>query len=361
MTLETMSANPASLDWANVHAGDSIPGFEYELSLLRLVAYVRATGQYDFVHFDPDYARAVGAQDAFICTYHLAGLFSRQLTDWAGPDCIIRELTFSMATQMLRGDMLEFSGSVEKVWCEAGDCLVELALNVATGSAETAARAKAVVALPSGGQAPAITRRRTEADQISPNAEMPEFARQMLGDVKEGKQQPALPLTQADVLLLCEALEDWNPLYWNPAYAARSPYAGLIAPPTSSIFGAGSSLDFGLGWRRPGADIPDPITRGLSGIPLLSELRKIASDKGIPFMPPDCPDVVVTQVRFQFFAPLRIGDTLRVELRVVDCSPLRKTRLGEGYFLTVEASMINQKSALVRTETMTLFYYRPAG
>lgn len=358
MTDEETSLVNSSLDWSDVKAGDAIPGFEYELSLLRLVAYIRATGQYDFVHFDSDYARSVGAEDAFICTYHLAGLFGRVLTDWAGPGCVLRELTFSMTTQMLRGDLLTFSGTIEKAWRDADDCLVEVALNVATQRSGNAARAKVIVALPSGGRAPAISRKRNEADQPCPNPEMPDFARAMMGVVKPGKAQPEMPLSQGDVLLLCEALEDWNPLYWEAGYASRSPYGGLIAPPTASIFGPGSSLDFGLGWRRPGVEVPDPVARGLTGIPLLAELRKIASDKGIPFMPPDCPDVVVTQVRFQFYEPLRICDTLRVELRMADCSALRKTRLGEGYFLTVEASMINQREQLVRTETMTLLYYR---
>ena len=63
-----------SLIWDDIAEGADLPGFDYELSMLRLVAFVRATGLYDYVHHDSDYARAVGIKDAFAATPHIGGL-----------------------------------------------------------------------------------------------------------------------------------------------------------------------------------------------------------------------------------------------------------------------------------------------
>lgn len=349
-----------SLVWEEVEEGQALPGFDYELSLLRLVSYVRATGLYDFAHFDPEYARFVGAEDAFISTFQLAGLFSRLITDWAGPQSVLRQLTFSMRAQMLRGEVLAFSGKVgRKFRGDDGPHLVELTdMNVAIERLPSAAVASAIIALPArDGAMPAIRRPQDSADKVQPNPDMPDFARAMMGIVKPGKPQPEQPLTREELHLWCEALEDWNPLYWDADYAAQTPYGGLIAPPPSMFLGAGSSLDVGLGYRKPGAEVPPPIEQGLSGLELFSALRSIAARKGVPFAPPDCPNVVVTQARFDFFAPLYIGDTLRTEVRMLDCSPQRTTRLGTGYFVSVETALINQRDELIKTFTSTLFFY----
>lgn len=351
------------LCWEDVEEGAALPGFDYELSLLRLVAYVRATGLYDFAHFDPDYARTVGAEDAFISTFQLAGLFSRLITDWAGPQCVLLELTFSMRGQMLRGEVLAFSGKVgRKFRGEAGEYLVELVdLNVATDRLPHAASATAVIALPSrSGERPAIARARSDGGLVEPNPEMPEFARAMIGVVEAGKAQPAWPLTREELHLWCEALEDWNPLYWDEGYAAQSAFGGLVAPPPSMFLGAGSSLDVSLGYRKPGAKPPEPVQQGLRGIELFTALRTIAAKQGVPFAPPGFPNVVVTQARFDFFLPLHVGDTQRAEVRLLDCSPLRTTRLGTGHFLAVETALLNQHGQLVKTFTSTMFFYGSA-
>jgi acyl dehydratase len=348
--------------WDDVAEGQALPGFDYELSLLRLVAYVRATGLYDFVHFDRDYARTVGAQDAFISTFHLAGLFSRLITDWAGPGAVLRQLTFSMAAQMMAGDMMQFSGRTgQKSVSPDGEHWLEITdINVATPAAPNAARASAIIAMPArDGSLPLVSRPRPTEAGAGPNPDMPDWARAMLGEVKPGKMQPHLPLSWQELHLWCEALEDWNPLYWDADYAAQSPYRGLIGSPPSMFYGVGSSCDFGIGQGKPGATVPEPVKRGLTGAELRAELRTLAARAGIPFAPPDCPDVVVTQARFDFFAPLRVGDTIRSELRLTDCSARRKTRLGEGYFLTVEDAHFNQRDELVKTMTMSLFYYQP--
>lgn len=349
-----------SLAWEQVDVGQELPGFDYELSMLRLVAFVRATGLYDYVHHDPDYARAVGIKDAFAATPHIGGLFCRAVTDWTGPLAVIRRIEFRMTGQCLRGDLLKVSGKVAGKWHAAGgSALVEVELNIANQDAPSVAAAKVTVELASP-RSPAltITRERGADDVITPNDDMPDFAQAFLGVVREGNREPADPLLPSDVHLWCEALEDWNPLYWDKAFAASSPFGGLISPPMGLFYGADSGLVVGLGHRKPGAAVPEPIVQGLQGMELMSALRQELIRGGVPFPPPDCPETVVTNAVYDFYRPLRVGDTLRTEQRLASCSQLRKTRLGEGYFAAGENQLFNQHGELVRTAILNLFCYR---
>jgi hypothetical protein len=41
-----------------------------------------------------------------------------------------------------------------------------------------------------------------------------------------------------------------------------------------------------------------------------------------------------------------------------NCSQKKKTKLGEGYFITTERLFYNQRDDLVRTQAFTVFHYR---
>lgn len=347
-------------NWEDVDVGEVLPGFDYELSMLRLIAFVRATGLYDYVHHDPDYARAVGIKDAFAATPHIGGLFCRAVTDWTGPLGLIRRIEFQMTGQCLRNDMLHVTGNVvDTQRLGDGGGLVDVELNIATGAAPSVASARVTVALPSVDRpCPVIERDRTSDDFAEPNDDMPDFARDYLGQVREGNWEPRDPLQASDIHLWCEALEDWNPLYWDREYAEASPLGGLVSPPIGLFYGAGSGLVVGIGHRKPGAIIPEPIVQGLHGLELMTALRQELIKGGVPFPPPDCPETVVTNAIFNFYRPLRVGDTLRTEQRLATCSQLRKTRLGEGYFTSGENLLSNQRGELVRTTRLNMFCYR---
>ncbi|MDR2857806.1 MAG: MaoC family dehydratase N-terminal domain-containing protein [Novosphingobium sp.] len=349
-----------SLLWENVVEGQDLPGFDYELSMLRLIAFVRATGLYDYVHHDPDYSRAVGIRDAFAATPHIGGLFCRAVTDWTGPLGLIRRIEFRMTGQCLRNDNLRVSGKVAgKQHGADGSALVDVELNIATGTAPSVATARVTVALPAANShMPPVSRDRDPDDVIVSNGDMPDFAREYLGQVREGNREPRDPLLASDIHMWCEALEDWNPLYWDKGFATASPVGGLVSPPIGLFYGAGSAINVGLGHRKPGALVPEPIVQGLHGMELMSALRQELVRGGVPFPPPDCPETVVTNAIYNFYRPLRVGDTLRSEQRLATCSQLRKTRLGEGYFTSGENLLFNQHDELVRTTMLNLFCYR---
>jgi acyl dehydratase len=350
-----------SICWDDVEEGQPIPPFTYELNLLRLVAFVRASGLYDYVHFDGAYARAAGARDAFISTPHVAGLFGRLLTDWSGSAGEIRSLTFSMRTQSCTNDILTVTGRVGRRYRgDDGAYLVDLVdLNIGHALAAQAATATATMALPSRTGANALPLRADAPVLVAPPAaDVPDFARPFVGTSRPGGGLPAQPLTKDEIHLWCEALEDWNPAYWDESYAAANQYGGIIAPPTSMFFGAGSAARLGVGYLKPGEQVPDAVHQGLTGLPLLQSLRQSLVQGSTLIEPPDCPEIAVVQTASRFFVPLRPGDTVRSELRMKHCSQRKTTKLGTGYFVTTDRLFYNQKDEMVRTQEFTVFHYR---
>ncbi len=351
--------NYRSLYWDDVEVGQDLPAITYELSLLRLVAFVRATGVYDYIHFDRDYAQSVGTRDAFAATPHVAGLFSRLLTDWSGPEAEIKSMNFSMRAQSCAGDVLTITGKVgNKYRSEAGEYLVDIVdMNIAHPLAPQAAVAQATLALPSreGGAVKLAAAPECPA-AIESHPEMPDFARALIGKGKDVTLRTR-PLSADELHLWCECLEDWNPLYWDEAYARDSRHGSLVAPPLGLFYGAGSSAAIGVGYHKPGENVPEAVKSGLVGMELLQSLRQDFMAANAPISLPEFPEVVISDSRIDYYRPLRPGDSVRTVQRMVDCGPKKKTRLGEGYFLTWLNSDYNQHDELLKTVKYTMFCY----
>jgi acyl dehydratase len=351
-----------SLHWEDVVEGAELPTFTYELNQLRLVAFVRATGLYDYIHFDRDYARSVGARDAFASNSHVSGLLARLITDWAGPEADLHAMNFALRAQCCAGNLLTIGGKVgRKYRSETGHCLVDLVdLHVAAGDVPGAASATATVALPSREFGP-VEPRSDVPELVSPPVldNVPDFARGLIG-ARRAITYRTQPLVESELHLWCEALEDWNPLYWDKAFAAASRHGGLVAPPLAQLYGAGSTVNLGLGYGKPGQDVPEAVARGLTGIDLLRELRKNLTASQAPVSLAEFPEIVIADSRIECYRPFRIGDDLRAEQTMLTCSPLKTTKLGEGYFISWINAEFNQADQLVRTVSYTSFMYRMA-
>lgn len=349
-----------SMEWEDVFVGQDVGRFSYGLSLIRMVAMVRATGLYDYVHFDRDYARGAGAKDAFASTPHLSGLLSRLVTDWAGPDADLRSLSMRIGSPCYCDDELVVSGSVVAVdHSDEGGHVAEIGLNISNGSAASAVTGKAKVALPSRTAGP-VGRQAAPAPlaDVECAADAPDFAKAAIGKVKVGRPEPATPLTRQEIHLWCEAIEDWNPLYWDEDFAVRGRHGGLVAPPAGVFYGAGSSANLGIGCNKPGARIPPALQTGLTGLPLLRRLREDMISENAAISPPGFSEVAVVDMFDQYFNALKPGDTTRVDIVVNRCSTLKKTRLGEGYFIDWERRIFKQTGDIVRNCYRRTFNYR---
>ena len=104
--------------------GTVLPELEIDVTPTFVIAGAIATRDFQDVHHDRDRAVERGGKDIFVNILTTTGLVQRYVTDWAGPEAMVRKIAIRLGVPCYAGDKLTFSGKV----VEAGDgeCVVEV-------------------------------------------------------------------------------------------------------------------------------------------------------------------------------------------------------------------------------------------
>ena len=111
-----------------VTTGTALPELAIDVTPTFVIATAIATRDFQDVHHDRDKAVARGGKDIFINILTTTGLVQRYVTDWAGPDALVRKVDIRLGVPCYAGDTLTLSGRV----IQAGegqhsqDCVVEV-------------------------------------------------------------------------------------------------------------------------------------------------------------------------------------------------------------------------------------------
>ena len=97
---------------SDVNVGDSLPELPIPLTTSLIVAGAVASRDFTPVHHDKSAAQAAGMQDVFMNILTTNGLVGRFVSDWAGPDALIRQVKIRLGTPNLPGDTMTLTGSV---------------------------------------------------------------------------------------------------------------------------------------------------------------------------------------------------------------------------------------------------------
>ncbi len=130
----------------------------------------------------------------------------------------------------------------------------------------------------------------------------------------------------------CEMMEDANPLYTDEEYANKSKYGGIIAPPQMLMV-----------WCMP----------------------RMWPFPEFPWMPmaelelPGVDTWIATDMIHEFHKPVRPGDHLYYIMKLDSVSDMKKTRIGEGHFITTTQTYYNQNGEMVGREVRTVLKYKP--
>jgi acyl dehydratase len=82
-------------------------------------------------HHDPVFAKAQGAPDVFMNILTTNGYVSRFVTDWAGPEAMVKSIKIRLGAPAIPGKPLRFSGRVAGKREASGECVLELAVRAA--------------------------------------------------------------------------------------------------------------------------------------------------------------------------------------------------------------------------------------
>jgi hypothetical protein len=96
----------------------TLPELVIEASPTFVIASAIATRDFQDVHHDRDRAVQRGSQDIFVNILTTTGLVQRFVTDWAGPQAIVRKVAIRLGAPCYAGDTLTFTGQAEEAAAE---------------------------------------------------------------------------------------------------------------------------------------------------------------------------------------------------------------------------------------------------
>ncbi len=144
-----MSGRTDSLRSTEIAVGDELPPFDLPVTSTVIVAGAIASRDFMPAHHDPEFAMAQGAPYMFMNILTSNGYVSRFVTDWAGPEAMVRSIKIRLGAPAVPGQPLRFSGQVAQTSPEGDECVIEVAVRAANELGDHAT-GSVVVTLPLG-------------------------------------------------------------------------------------------------------------------------------------------------------------------------------------------------------------------
>jgi acyl dehydratase len=128
-----------------VSVGTALPELPIPVTTTMIVAGALASRDFTPLHHDRSAAQAGGMQDVFMNILTTNGLVGRYVTDWAGPDAVLRRVAIKLGAPNLPGDTMRLTGTVRAKDEDAGVVEIQIAGSNSWGDHVTGT---VVVALP---------------------------------------------------------------------------------------------------------------------------------------------------------------------------------------------------------------------
>jgi acyl dehydratase len=116
-----------TLRFEQVKVGDALPELPIPITVTLVVGGALASRDFTPVHHDRAAAQAQGMSDVFMNILTTNGLVGRYVTDWAGPDAVVKNVAIKLGAPNLPGDTMKMAGSVKSRDEASGEVTVEIA------------------------------------------------------------------------------------------------------------------------------------------------------------------------------------------------------------------------------------------
>ena len=151
------------------------------------------------------------------------------------------------------------------------------------------------------------------------------------------------PVNQPMIRHWCYALEDMNPVYLDPEFAARSRFGGIVSPPVML-----------QSWTMAPPKISGIAERG--GVPVEIRENPMAFIDEAGFI-----GTVATNSEFEMERYPKLGDLLSATTVIESVSEEKKTALGTGHFLTWVTTYTDEQGEVVGRQRFRILRFKPGA
>lgn len=149
------------------------------------------------------------------------------------------------------------------------------------------------------------------------------------------------PVNQPMIRHWAAAMEDHNPVYTDPGFAAGSRFGGIVAPPMMlQTWTMATPRITGIR-ERGGA----PVDFGQNPLTPLDQAGFIAT--------------LATNSELEIVRYLRLGEVITSTMEIASVSERKQTRLGPGYFVTWITTYRDEQRGVVGRQTFCILKFKP--
>jgi hypothetical protein len=193
-----------------------------------------------------------------------------------------------------------------------------------------------------------VTDERSREETTNTDTEFRKKLDALIGKPTGGSGKPTVapdPVNQPMIRHWAHALDDMNPVYLDPEFAAKSRFGGIVSPPVMLQT-----------WTMPAPKLEGIAERG--GVPIEMDKSKNPSafieEAGFT-------GIVATNSEFEIERYPRLGDVISVTQVFEDISDEKKTSLGTGHFVTWLSTYTDQNGEVLGRQRFRVFRFKANG